>query len=188
MTKLDPFDQTKKKKPSAKFENFIEAFKDTQATGKTDKVVKPQSQDAFDFESFLNQQEQKIRQQERMRFDQLRHEEQVIYSREKQQEKLEIESLQIEIKKLAKEVGGVMIEAEKTAFQIVVTPGVYHKNFFKRLISLFQLARKKISEGRNCLAIHNYRQQSRSAYWSGVKKGGTSFMLSSDRTVATQAG
>ncbi len=188
MSKLDPFDtSSKKKKPTPKFENFIEAFKDTRTTAKTDKVNQSPA-NGFDFESFLNQQEQKIRQQERMRFDQIRHEEQVIYSREKQQEKLEIESLQIEIKKLAKEVGSVMVEAEKTAFQIVVTPGVYHKNFFKRLISLFQMARKKISEGRNCLAIFNQRQQTRSAYWRGVKKGGTSFMLSSDRNVATQAG
>jgi uncharacterized lipoprotein YehR (DUF1307 family) len=191
MSKLDPFDtSSKKKKPAQRFENFIEAFKDTRATTKTDKVVN-QADTAgnnFNFESFLNQQEQKIRQQERMRFDQMRHEEQVIYSREREQEKLEVESIKIEIKKLAKEIGGAMVEVEKTAFQIVVSPGVYHKNFFKRLLSLLQLARKKISEGRNCLAIQNYRAQCRSAYWNGVKKGGTSFMLSSDRTVATQAG
>lgn len=183
---MDPLDTTKKKKALPKFENFIEAFKDN-GSGKSDKVIKPQTE-AFDFESFLSQQESRVRAQERQRFDQIRHEEQIVFSRQNQETKLEIETLQVEIKKLAKEVGGVMIEAEKTSFQAVINPGIYHKNFFKRLMSLLQLARKKISEGKNCLMLFNQRQQSRSAYWTGVKKGGTSFMLSSDRTVATQAG
>jgi len=187
MNKMDPFDTIKKKKALPKFENFIEAFKDT-GSGKSNKVVNSKPQDSFDFESFLNQQEGRIRQQERQRFDQIRHEEQVIFSRQNQETKLEIETLQVEIKKLAKEVGGVMIEAEKTSFQAIINPGVYHKNFFKRLLSLLQLARKQISESKNCLMLFNHRQQSRSAYWTGVKTGGTSFMLSSDRTVATQAG
>lgn len=178
----------KKKKSLPKFENFIEAFKDN-GSSKSDKGIKPPAQsEEFDFESFLKGQEARVRNQERQRFDQIRHEEQVIFSRQNQETKLEIETLQIEIKKLAKEVGGTMAEAEKAAFQAVINPGDYHKNFFKRLLSLLQLARKKISEGKNCLMLFNHRQQSRSAYWTGVKKGGTSFMLSSDRTVATQAG
>lgn len=178
---MDTFDQTKKKKSLPKFDdNFLEAFRDTGSTAKTDKP--------FDFESFLSQQENRIRQQERVRFEQIQHEVQVVYSREHQQERLEIETLQNKLKELAKEVGGAMAEAEKTAFQLVVSPGVYHKNFFKRLIALFLLAKKSVHSGRACLALHNGRQQAKSAYWSGVKKAGTSFMLSSDRTVATQAG
>lgn len=178
---MDTFDQTKKKKSPPKFDdNFLEAFRDTGSAAKTDKP--------FDFESFLNQQEQRIRSQERQRFEQLRHDEQVIYSSEKQQEKLEIESLQIKIKQLAKEVGGVMVEAEKTAFQMVVSPGVYHKNFFKRLIALLETARKSVHDSRTCLQLTNLRNQAKSMYWASVKKAGTSFMLSSDRTVATQAG
>lgn len=184
---MDTFDKTKKKPALPKFQNFIEAFKDT-GSGKSDKVVKPQPNKGFDFESFLNQQEARVRAQERLRFDQIRHEEQIIFSRQNQETRLEIESLQVEIKKLAKEVGGVMIEAEKTSFQAVINPGVYHKNFFKRLLSLLTLARKKVSEGKTWLMLFNHRHQSRSAYWTGVSKGGTSFMLSADRTVATQAG
>jgi len=178
MNKMDPIDTSKKKKALPKFENFIEAFKDT-GSDKSDK---------FDFESFLNQQEGRIRQQERQRFDQIRHEEQVIFSRQNQETKLEIETLQVEIKKLAKEVGGVMIEAEKTSFQAIINPGVYHKNFFKRLIALLEMARKSVHDSRTCLQLTNLRNQAKSIYWTGVKTGGTSFMLSSDRTVATQAG
>lgn len=178
---MDTFDQTKKKKSLPKSDNFLEAFKDSGST-------QPQSTGKFDFESFLNQQENRIRQQERVRFEQIQHEVQVVYSREHQQERLEIETLQIKLKELANEVGGAMVEAEKTAFQLVVSPGVYHKNLFKRLIALFLLAKKTVHSGRACLALHNGRQQAKSAYWGGVKKGGTSFMLNPDRTAATQAG
>lgn len=184
---MDPLQTSVTKKSQPKFQNFLEAFKDANS-GTKPAAKADQSQENFDFESFLNQQEARVRQQERNRFDQIRHEEQVIYSRDQQQEKLEIQSLQIEIKKLAKEVGGVMIEAEKTAFQMVVSPGKYHKNFFKRLISLLEIARKSVHEGRTCLQITNVRNQAKSMYWNSVKKSGTSFMLSSDRTVATQAG
>lgn len=184
---MDPMDKTKKKPALPKFDNFLEAFKDTRSAGKP-ASARPADGSGFDFESFLKAQEQNIRRQERQRFEQIRRDEQVVFSRERQQEKLEIESLQIEINKIAKEVPELMVEAKKTAFQIVVSPGVYHKNFFIRLLSLLQTARKKIVEGKHCLQLFNGRQQSRSAYWGGVNKGGTSFMLSSDRTVATQAG
>lgn len=176
---MDTFDPKKKKPALPKFDNFLEAFKDSGS-------AKPE--DSFNFESFLNQQEQRIRQQERQRFEQVRRDEQVIYSREKQQEKLEIASLQNKIKQLANEVGGVMVEAEKTAFQMVVSPGRYHKNFFKRLISLLEIARKSVHDSRTCLQLTNLRNQAKSIYWNSVKKSGTSFLLSSDRTVATQAG
>src|SRR3989304_6811404 len=108
--KMDPF-QSKKKKNAPKFDNFVEAFKNSGT------AVKPakSSPDTFNFEEFLNQQESRIRRQEQVRFEAVKREEQVIFSREKQQEKLEIETLQLEIKKLAKEVGEVMVEAEKTS-------------------------------------------------------------------------
>lgn len=179
---MDSINQPAKKKNPPKFDNFLEAFKDNSPGAAASKP------DSFDFESFLGQQEARIRRQERQRFEQVRRDEQVIYSSEKQQEKLEIESLQIKIKQLAKEVGGVMVEAEKTAFQMVVSPGRYHKNFFKRLISLLEIARKSVHDSRTCLQLTNVRNQAKSIYWNSVKKSGTSFLLSSDRTVATQAG
>jgi hypothetical protein len=185
---MNSVNQSRQKKSSAKFDNFLEAFKES-GTNKSARPVNSRDSGAgFDMEAFLKAQEERIRQQERTRFEQIRYEEQVIYSREKQQEKLEIESLQLKIKQLAKEVGGVMVEAEKTAFQMVVAPGVYHKNFFKRLISLLEIARKSVHDSRTCLQLTNVRNQARSIYWASVKKAGTSFMLSSDRTVATQAG
>jgi len=185
---MDTFDQSKKKKSLPKFDNFLEAFKDTSASAKAPAGKAAMADKPFDFESFLNQQENRVRQQERQRFEQTQHEVQVVYSSKRQQEKLEIESLQIKIKQLAKEVGGIMVEAEKTAFQMVVSPGVYHKNFFKRLISLLEIARRSVHDSRTCLQLTNLRNQAKSIYWSSVKKSGTSFMLSSDRTVATQAG
>ena len=184
-TKLTDLTQTKKKAKAPKFQNFIEAFKDSQGGGSrpSDRV-----NNDFDFEAFLTQRENRIRAQERSRMESIRHEEQVICSREKQQVKAQIETLQVEIKAMAKDQVGLMVEVEKTAFQAVVNPGVYHQNFFERLLSLIKLARKKISESRTWLQLQNHRSQKRQGYWAGVKKSGTSFMLSGERTVSTQSG
>ena len=184
-TKLADLGQTKKKTKAPKFQNFIEAFKDNQGGGSrpTDRV-----NNDFDFEAFLQQRENRIRQQERARMESIRHEEQVIFSREKQQVKTQIETLQVEIKAMAKDQADLMVEVDKTAFQAVVNPGVYHQNFFERLLQLIKLARKKISESRTWMQLQSHRNQKRQGYWAGVKKSGTSFMLSGERTVSTQSG
>jgi len=178
----------KKPKTNSKFQNFLEAFKDSQASGQTPAGRRPGAGEAFNFEEFLNQQEARIRRQERVRFEEIRREEQIVFSREKQQITTQIETLQIQIKQLAKETAGVMVEAEKAVFTAVTNPGTYHLNFFEKLMQLIKLARKKIHESKTWLQLFNHRSQCKSAYWQGVKTGGTKFMLSSDRTVATQAG
>lgn len=187
ITKMDPFLTAKKQKSGPKHQNFLEAFKDSVA-------AKPQTQssqtnaEAFNFEEFLNQQEKRIRQQERGRFEAIRREEQIIFSREKNQIKVQIETIQTQIKTLAKEQVGLMEEVDQAAFQAVVNPGVYHQSFFERLLHLIKLARKKVAESRTWLQLQNHRSQSRTGYWQSVKTSGTSFMLSGERTVSTQAG
>ena len=121
-------------------------------------------------------------------FETVRREEKIIFSREKQQIKLQIESIQNQIKQLTQEQVGLIKEIEQTSFQAVVNPGIYHQNFFERLFKLISLARKKIAESRTWLQMHNHRAKQCQGYWSGVKKSGTSFMLSGERTVSTQTG
>jgi len=206
--KQDLFNQTKKKK-GPKHQNFIEAFKDIGSSinkNVTQKVIKdakntvdaltkaqtqtdtPAPQEDFNFEEYLNLQERKIRQQERARFETVRQEEKIIFSREQQQVKIQIETLQVQIKELAKEQTGLMTEIEQATFQAVVSPGVYHQNFFERLLHLIKIAKKKIAESRTWLHLHNHRAQKRAYYWQNVKKSGTKFMLSHERYMSTQAG
>ena len=81
-----------------------------------------------------------------------------------------------------------MKEVDKAAFNAVVNPGVYHQNFFERLISLISLAKKQISESRSWLSLHNSKSAKQKGYWAGVKKGGNNYIFSGERTVATQTG
>jgi len=179
MNKMDPFAAQNTNKTNKKAQSFIEAFKKTSAD-------KPGSK--LDLQELLKRRETKIRQQERTRHETIRREEKIIFSREQQQVKLQIQTLQQKIKQLAKEQTGLMKEAEKTAFQAVANPGVYHLNFFERLINLLELARKKISESKTWLQLCNQRSKRRNHYWGQVKKSGTKFMLSQERSMATQTG
>lgn len=207
---MDPFATKPKKKTGPQYKNFIEAFKDIgkstvksfakdviggTAKSAVDSLTKGQPQtdsdtpqEQFNFEEYLSAQEKQIQKQERARFEAIRREEKIIFSREKNQVKAQIETLQVQIKEMAKDQAGLMQEVDKASFQAVVNPGVYHQNFFERLTQLIKLARKKISESRTWLHLHNHRSQKQKGYWAGVKKSGTSFMLSGERAVATQAG
>lgn len=186
-TKMDPFQTGKKKNSDSKHQNFLEAFKDSFTSKPKIKPHQTAAED-FNFEEFLNQQEKKIRQQERVRFETIQREEQIIFSREKNQLKVQIETIQTQIKKLAKEEVGLMEEVDQAAFQAVVNPGVYHQNFFERLLYLIKLARKKVADSRTWLQMQNHRCKKRNGYWQSVKKSGTSFMLSGERTASTQSG
>jgi hypothetical protein len=168
-----------KTKVSPKLQNLIEAFKNS-----SDKKSRP----SFDLQEALRLQEQKIRQQERTRFEAVRREEKTIFSREQQEVKLQIESLQAQIKQLAKDQIGLMKEAEKASFQAVVNPGVYHKNFFERLVHFLNLIRQSIADAKSWLDLANHRAKKRRNYWTQFKQSGTKFSLSQERYMATQAG
>lgn len=209
MKKIDPF-ASKPKKKGPQYKNFIEAFKDIgkstvktlakdvvggTAKGVVDSLTQNQAQtdsdqpqEKFNFEDYLKNQEKHIKNQERSRFEAIRREEKVLFSREKQQVKIQIQTIQTQIQEMAKEHTGLIKEIQHTSFQAVVNPGVYHKNFFERLSHLIKIARQKIADSRSWLQLHNHRSQKKSHYWGQVKKSGTNFMLSGERTVATQTG
>jgi len=207
---LDPFNTKPKKKNAQRPQNFIEAFKDiSRSTIKSfaKDVVAGTGKNAFDvltkgqtrqtdqqpqpqqnIEALLKSRERRIRQQERTRFESIRREETIIFSRQQKEVKVQIETIQVEIQKLAKDQVGLMKEVDKASFQAIVNPGKYHKNFFERLMSLIKLARKKVSESRSWLQMFNSRSNQQKGYWQKAQKHGTKFTLSQERYMSTQAG
>ncbi len=104
------------------------------------------------------------------------------------QTRQQITSIQAEIKLLAQSTKELGKEFEIAASQAVVNPGIYHKNFFSHLSILIKTLRQQVQESKHWLATTNARAGKRSGYWAGVKKGGTSFMLSSERYMVTSTG
>jgi len=88
------------------------------------------------FHEFLKNREKIIRHQERRVGEQQRIAEKVVYSKKEEETKVEIKSLQEEIKKLAvatQALSAEVIEAEKTVSTTIVATGTYHINFFGRI-------------------------------------------------------
>jgi len=155
-----------------------------------DTLISPTQQPAS-FKEYLAKREKKIRFQERKTAEQQRATERVVYSKKEQETKLEIASLQQEIKKLAvatKELSAEVVEAEKTAFSAVVSPGTYHLNFFDRIRRLISAARKRINESKNWLSLFNSRKKQRSIYWQHAKKLGSKYTMSAERYMSMSAG
>ncbi|OGG01810.1 hypothetical protein A2Z33_00940 [Candidatus Gottesmanbacteria bacterium RBG_16_52_11] len=98
-----------------------------------------------------------------------------------------IEGVRIELAQLAKSMASLNLEVQKAVSEIPVNPGVYHLSFFERLRTMLVEIRKNIDDSRTWLATWHTRK-SRMRYWGMYKKHGTSFGLSHERSVATQAG
>ncbi len=72
--------------------------------------------------------------------------------------------------------------------QRIVKPGKYHLNFFQFVLSMVRSARMKIEESSAWLSVAKGKNGKKQNYWQMFKKHGTTFGMSSERAIATQAG
>lgn len=101
--------------------------------------------------------------------------------------KAQIESVRQELKLLAASLKQLNTDVAKAIMDIPVNPGVYHVNFFDRLRGVLRTIRQNIEDSGTWMALMTARKQKR-GFWGMYKKHGTTFGLSSERSVATQAG
>lgn len=111
----------------------------------------------------------------------LRQAEQVQIQQQLAQVRAELKALTAAMKNLHQEI-------EKAIDEIPPAPGIYHLNFMDRLRSIIKILREQIDDSRSWLALTAQRKQKKLGYWGMFKKHGTSFGLSSERALATQAG
>jgi len=117
----------------------------------------------------------------------------LVFSHKEESAKQEIQIIKQEIKTLTVQTGklsGELIQAEKAVSGQIpdIKSGAYYVSFFERIRRLVQLAKKKITESRTWLGEFSGRSKAKSHYWGNVKKSGSKYMLSSERTIATQTG
>lgn len=108
-------------------------------------------------------------------------------AREEPHLKEQIEAIRGELKALASSIQNLNSQIQNTIMEVPVDPGVYHKNFFERLRSVLRILREQIDDSSSWMSLYNGRKQKK-GYWNSYKKHGTSFGLSNERTMATQAG
>ena len=101
-----------------------------------------------------------------------------------------VEEIRMEIKKLMQ--SSKLVERtvkDATADKAPVKPGKYHLNFFDFVLNVLKDATQKLEDSAAYGALFTSKKQ-QSHYWkmSSAQKGGTSFMLSGERSSATQTG
>ena len=101
--------------------------------------------------------------------------------------KPQIEAVREQLKMLAASLKSLSLDVQKAVSEVPVQPGIYHLNFMERLKSIIKILREQIEDSRSWLALSTNRKKQK-GYWSMFKKHGTKFGLSSERTIATQAG
>ncbi len=122
------------------------------------------------------------------RLRQIQDEERVFRLRQETRIRQTIQSIQAEIKSLAKSAGSLAHEVEIAAAQAPANPGVYHISFFQQLKSLIITLRRRVEDSSHWLSVTNSRAKKKSFFWGQVGQSGTKFMLSSERYMVTSTG
>lgn len=140
----------------------------------------------------FEQQAQKEQQQQAESFAKLQRHKEVmakpVFDRHEEEVKKQIQALRQELQALAKEVALVGSSMQKAIEEEIAHPGTYHVSFFEKLRSILIIMRKQASESRNWLALSSQRKAKKGGYWQNVKKSGSRYMLSGERSVVTQTG
>jgi hypothetical protein len=122
------------------------------------------------------------------RLEEIRKEEQIVFSAKEQETKSRVESLMMEIRKMSEAVKNLEKQVDITSFSAPVNPGIYHETFFEKLISFIKTMTKNIKNSSLWLSTFNSRAKKNPYYWQQVKKSGSNFYLSQERYMSTQAG
>lgn len=106
----------------------------------------------------------------------------------KQEIEAQVQRLRLEIKQLINASRELQVSFKEVAKDdVLVNPGKYHLNFFEWVLAVVKNARLRIEESTNWLRLFASKKKQKQ-YWNQSKKHGTSFSLSNERVVATQAG
>lgn len=150
-----------------------------------------QEKPPFDFNEYLQSGENaaKQRQHDRVKYE-YEQTETVIFNRRQEEIDKRVKEIQVELKKLASEIISLDESTQTVIQQEISDPGIYHLNFFERLLVLIRQLRKTVTESRNWAAMHHRRGRAKSYFWhqANQKVGGTKFLLSQERQVVTQTG
>ena len=118
----------------------------------------------------------------------LRQEEKGVHEAREQQIEAQVQSLQEELSQMAKAAQELEKQVQIASVQTTAKVGVYHIRYFEKLRHFIKAFRAKIEDSSAWLAAFNSRSRKKNYYWSQVKKSGAQFMLSGERTAATQSG
>ncbi len=102
--------------------------------------------------------------------------------------KQKLEAIRQELQALSKSIRGLQQEIQTAVMEMPVDPGIYHLNFFEQLKMLLKGIRERVDDSRVWLSAWNANVKKKRGYWGMYKKHGTTFGLSNERTLATQAG
>jgi hypothetical protein len=94
----------------------------------------------------------------------------------------ELKKLIVSTKELKMQFAGMSVEAAP------VEIGTYHVTFFEWMLLVIKQAKQKVDDAGAWLSTMKGKGNKKRGYWDMFKKHGTSFGLSNERAIATQAG
>lgn len=102
--------------------------------------------------------------------------------------RMQLNAIQEELVVVASQTEELAQETQIAAMQVVVEPGSYHIEFFRKLLDFVKSFRKKIKSAAEWLGNANSRATKKNMWAANSKKLGAKYMFSSEHYVARSAG
>ncbi|HSX40071.1 MAG TPA: DUF5660 family protein [Candidatus Saccharimonadales bacterium] len=116
------------------------------------------------------------------------HAEAKIASENQQDIKMQVQEIMVELKRIMETSQELAIEfKDVSVMQAPQKAGIYHTHFFAWVLSSLRAARQRVEDSAGWLSAMKGKSNKK-GYWGMFKKHGTTFGLSNERAVATQAG
>ena len=170
--------------PNPQIQSFLESLRQRSAG-----LPRPEGQLGHGVERF--QEKKRLEEQRKAEFFRTRQTEfNQVYSHTQQAEAQKIEQLQNSLRSLAQSVRTLNKEVQTASTQVLPkkSTGAYYESFLDHLANMIELLRKQVDSSSSWLHLYNSRSKKRAYYWGMVANKGTSFMMSSERQVATSVG
>ncbi len=117
----------------------------------------------------------------------LLREERILVEKKTNELKIKLQQITDEIKVIAVTLPNTAEEIQTAQMQASVDPGIYHINFFDKILEFLKNFRKNISHANNWMVSAN-RRASKKNYWGRLKTGGAKYMLSGEHYSQRSAG
>ncbi len=140
-------------------------------------------------EVYSGKYEETIKINKQMAFERrLIQEERILVEKKTGELRMQLNAVREEILVLAQKTQDLSEETYVAAMQAPIEPGLYHVIFFEKLLDFIKSFRKKIEESAVWMHSLNVRARKKNVWGQNYKKGGASYLLSSEHYLQRSAG
>ncbi len=169
---------------SAKIQNFLESLRASRGANQSGNKAEQPGNPFKEIQAKKELEQRRIEQFHKARQQEWNN----VYSAKDKEKEQKIESIRLQLKKLAQNYRILDKNIHKAIENSSPNPSVYEESFLDHIYSRITLLQKSANSANTWLEIYNRRSTKKGYYHQMAKSKGTSYTQNNERTVATSVG